>query len=80
MMLINGCSNEVSRNALSDICPKDAKPKGETKYKIKPINNCVCIPINPNNAIFLSFAVNSFLENIPANELTTATTNTKSAK
>jgi hypothetical protein len=40
----------------------------------------VCVPINANNAIFLSFEVNSFLENIPIKELITATTNTKSAK
>ena len=32
---INGCSNEVKRNALSDICPNEEKPIGETKYKIK---------------------------------------------
>ena len=34
---INGCSNEVKRNALSDICPNEEKPIGETKYKIKSL-------------------------------------------
>ena len=39
IILINGCSNDVKRNILSDICPKELRPNGETKYKIKPINN-----------------------------------------
>ena len=36
--------------------------------------------IKANNAIFRSFEVKSFLEDIPIKELTTAITNTKSAK
>ena len=77
---INGCSNEVKRNALSDICPNEEKPKGETKYKINPINNCVCIVAKPMRAIFRSFAINSFLENNPINELITAIVTAKTAK
>ena len=80
IMFINGCSNEVNRKEASFICPKDANPNCDTKYKIRPTNNCVCVPINPNNAIFLSFGVNSFLEFFPINELTTAITNNKRAK
>lgn len=80
IILIKGCSSDVKRNALSDIFPKEAKPKGETKYRIKPTNNCVCVPISPNKAIFLSVAVKSFLEKNPISELATATTNNKRAK
>lgn len=81
IILIKGCSNEVKRNALSDICPNDAKPNGDTKYKIKPIKNCVWIAANPNIEIFRSFGVNSFLENNPTSELTIAiTTNNKAIK
>lgn len=72
MIFINGCSNEVKRSALSDICPNEERPNGDTKYKINPINNWVCIAAKPKIAIFLSFAVNSFLENSPINELITA--------
>lgn len=41
IILIIGCSNDVNRNALSAICPSDANPKGDTKYKIRPTNNCM---------------------------------------
>ena len=40
MILIKGCSNEVRRKALSDICPNEARPNGDTKYKMIPTNNC----------------------------------------
>jgi hypothetical protein len=39
IMFINGCSIEVNLSALSDICPREEKPRGETKYNIKPISN-----------------------------------------
>lgn len=39
IILIKGCSIEVNLSILSLICPNDAKPKGETKYSINPINN-----------------------------------------
>lgn len=78
--LSKGCSNEVNRKAASFICPKEANPNGETKYKTKPTRSCVCVPINANNAIFLSFEVKSFFEVFPIKELTTAITNNKSAK
>ena len=39
MILINGCSKDVRRNALSAICPNEAKPQGDTKYKMIPTNN-----------------------------------------
>lgn len=80
IILIKGCSSEVKRIALSDIFPKEVKPRGDTKYRIKPTSNCVCVPIRPNNAIFLSVAVNSFLEKCPISELATAITNNKRAK
>ena len=41
IILINGCSNEVNLKAASFICPKDSNPSGETKYSIKPANNCI---------------------------------------
>lgn len=80
MIFISGCSSEVRRNALSAICPKEAKPNGDTKYKRIPINNCRWIAIKANNAIFRSLEVNSFLEDIPIKELISATTNTKRAR
>ena len=80
IILISGCSNEVNRKALSDICPREAKPRGETKYRINPTNNWVWVPINPKMAIFLSLAVNSFLDANPITELTTAINNNKRAK
>lgn len=78
--LTNGCSREVNRKVASFICPKTAKPKGDTKYKMNPTRSCVCVPINANKAIFLSLEVNSFLEFIPNKEFTTAINNAKSAK
>ena len=78
--LINGCSKEVNRNALSDMFPKESNPRGETKYKIMPANNCMCDPIKPKRAIFLSFGVNSFFEDNPKIELTTTITNNNNAK
>ena len=78
--LINGCSKDVNRNALSDMFPKDSNPSGETKYKIKPNNNCMCVAIKPKRAIFLSFGVNSFFEVNPMIELTTAIINNNKAK
>lgn len=39
IMFINGCSNEVNRNEASFICPSEANPFGDTKYKIRPTNN-----------------------------------------
>ena len=80
IIFTKGCSSEVNRNALSDIFPKDSKPSGETKYNIKPTNNCVCVPINPSIAIFLSLGVNSFFEVNPMIELTTAIINNNKAK
>jgi hypothetical protein len=34
IILISGCSKEVNLSALLDICPREAKPSGETKYNI----------------------------------------------
>ena len=80
IIFINGCSNHVNLTSDSAICPIEAEPRGDTKYKIKPTNNCMCVAISPNNAIFLSLAVNSFLEDFPRNEFTTAKTNNNKAK
>ena len=86
IILINGCSTAVNRKAeffITTPTPellKAEKPNGETKYNIKPINNCVCVPINPKIAIFLSLAVNSFLPTKPAIAFTTAITNNTRAK
>jgi hypothetical protein len=74
-ILINGCSKDVNLIAESLIFPSDALPNGETKYKINPISNCICVTINPTKAIFLSFTVNSFLELIPKKEFMMANTN-----
>ncbi len=80
IIFVNGCSKEVNLKAASFICPKTAEPKGDTKYKIKPTNNWMWVPINAKSAIFLSLAVNSFFEDIPMNELTTAKTSNNNAK
>ena len=64
-MLINGCSKDVNRNAESFICPKEEDPKGDIKYKIKPINNCMCAKIIAKREILKSLSVNLFLETIP---------------
>ena len=78
-IFIIGCSNHVNLTSDSAIWPIEAEPSGETKYKIKPTTNCMCVAISPNNAIFLSLAVNSFLEDFPRNEITTAKTNNNKA-
>ena len=78
-IFIIGCSNHVNLTSDSAIWPIEAEPSGETKYKIKPTPNCMCVAISPNNAIFLSLAVNSFLEDFPRNEFTTAKTNNNKA-
>jgi hypothetical protein len=80
-ILINGCSRTVSlKSAFFIAAPESClNPFSETKYKIKPTTNCMCVAISPNNAIFLSLAVNSFLEDFPRNEFTTAKTNNNKA-
>ena len=72
IILIKGCSKEVNRIAESFISPSIADPLGETKYKIKPISNCMCERINANKEIRKSLSVNNFLETIPIIALTAA--------
>ena len=79
MIFIKGCSNHVNLTSDSAICPIDAETSGETKYKMKPITNCMCVAISANSAIFLSLAVNSFFEDFPRREFTTAKTNNNKA-
>lgn len=80
IIFVNGCSKEVNRNAASFICPKTAEPNGETKYKTNPTNNWIWVATNAKSAIFLSLAVNSFLEDIPIKELKIAKTSNNNAK
>lgn len=77
--LIKGCSIDVKRSAASFIL-KPEIPNGDTKYKMIPTKNWICVAINPKRAIFLSFGVNSFLEEAPKALLTTANTNKTKAK
>ena len=79
IILISGCSKEVSRKAAFFISPKADKPKGDRKYKTKPIVSCMCVTISANNAIFLSFAVKFLLEKNPKALFITAITRSNKA-
>jgi hypothetical protein len=70
---------EVNLSALLDICPREAKPSGETKYNINPINNCMCVAIKSKSAIFY-LCSKILLPTKPKTEFITTTTNNKSAK
>lgn len=72
MILISGCSKEVNRNSAFFICPKTAFPSGDTNQSIIPTKNWMCVKIKAKSASFLSFPMNSFLEEKPINAFITA--------
>lgn len=74
-MLINGCSNEVKRTAASFMLPNCSNPSGETKYKIKPTNNCIWQMINVNKDKRKSLLLNNFLDVNPEMALIEANNN-----
>ena len=80
IILVNGCSNEVSRKAAFFMSPKADKPKGDRKYNTNPTVSCMCVTISANNAIFLSFAINSLLDKNPKALFATATINSNKVK
>lgn len=80
IMLIIGCSNEVSLKAAFFISPKAEKPTGDRKYNTKPIVSCRCVAIRANKAIFLSFIVKFVLENNPKALFTRAIIRSNKAK
>ena len=80
IILIRGCSNEVSRAVGSLISPKDLNPREDTKYKTSPNKSWIWVKIKANKAIFLSFPVNSLFENSPIKALITAIAKNKITK